>query len=274
MKTIPGSYNASTIHRDLNSEIERLQAQVLISWQKEAVTLERFGLCDGMSVLELGSGPGFFTQQLLTWLPNITVTTVEIDPLLVRKSRQLMQDQFRERLRSVEASVMDMELPNNSFDFAIARLLFQHLPDPIGAARKILNLLKPGGKLVIIDEDADIQWAAYPKIPELPSLLEKDSQLRASQGGNACIGRQLWRILREAGFTKLDLEAVVFHSDEIGIKPFLAQLDSDLLSSHIKAGFVTELERQNFIAACEKFLGANDPLIMGLWLLACGEKPH
>jgi ubiquinone/menaquinone biosynthesis C-methylase UbiE len=274
MKTIPGSYNASSIHRDLDSEVERLQAQVLISWQKEARTLAQFGLHDGMSVLELGSGPGFFTQQLLAWLPNITVTSVEIDPLLVNRARQVTQGQFSERLHLVEASIMDMRLPNNSFDFAIARLLFQHLPDPIGAAREILNLLKPGGKLVIIDEDAEIQWTTEPLILELSSLLQKDSQFRASQGGNACVGRHLWRILQKAGFEKLNLEAVVFHSDELGIEAFLAQFDSDLLSSHIKAGFVTELERQNFLAAYETFLCANDPLIMGLWLMACGEKPQ
>ena len=36
---IPGSYNASNVHRDIDREIQRLYTQVLLSWDKEARTL-------------------------------------------------------------------------------------------------------------------------------------------------------------------------------------------------------------------------------------------
>jgi ubiquinone/menaquinone biosynthesis C-methylase UbiE len=50
----------------------------------------------------------------------------------------------------MESSVMEMPLRDETFDFAYARLVFQHLPDPLGAMREIRRVLKPGGKLVII----------------------------------------------------------------------------------------------------------------------------
>lgn len=81
--TIPGSYNASTHHQDLDSEVQRLRSQVLLSWEEEARRLVGFGLRDGMSILKVGSGPGFYTQQLLTLLPSSPVMAVEIDPVLV-----------------------------------------------------------------------------------------------------------------------------------------------------------------------------------------------
>jgi hypothetical protein len=60
-----GSYQANTYNLEFEGEIQRLKAQVLLSWEKEARTLKWFGLADGMNVLEAGSGPGFFTEKLL-----------------------------------------------------------------------------------------------------------------------------------------------------------------------------------------------------------------
>ncbi len=271
---IPGSYNASNVHRDIDSEIQRLYTQVLLSWDKEARTLARFGLNDCMSVLELGSGPGFFTQKLLTWLPNIALTAVEIDPILVLRAEHYLQDKIGKRLQIIEASVMDTGLKESSFDFAVARLLFQHLPDPSGAAKEILRVLKPGGKLVIIDIDQDIQSVVDPPISKFPSLLlDNDSHLQASQGGNARIGRRLWRILKEVGFKNLDLEAIVFHSDELGVEGFLERFDPDLLLPIVKAGLVTEQEKQDFVTSYQQFLRFADPFILNVWLMAYGEKP-
>jgi ubiquinone/menaquinone biosynthesis C-methylase UbiE len=271
---IPGSYNVSSVHRNIDREIQRLYNQVLLSWDKEARTLARFGLNDGMSLLELGSGPGFFTQKLLTWLPNITLTSVEIDPILVLQAKHHLQDEIGKRLQIIEASVMDTGLRESSFDFAVARLLFQHLPNPSGAAKEILRLLKPGGKLVIIDIDQDIQFIVDPPVSKFPSLLlDNDSHLQTSLGGNARIGRHLWRILKEVGFKNLDLEAIIFHSDELGIEGFLERFDPDLLLPIVKAELVTEEEKQDFITSYQQFLRLADPFILNVWLMACGEKP-
>ena len=63
--TAKGSYQANTYNLEFETEIQRLKAQVILSWEKEACTLKWFGLTDGMNVLEAGSGPRFFTEKLL-----------------------------------------------------------------------------------------------------------------------------------------------------------------------------------------------------------------
>ena len=60
--TAEGSYQASTYNLEFEGEIQRLKAQVHLSWEKEARTLKWFGLTDGMKVLEAGSG-GIFHRK-------------------------------------------------------------------------------------------------------------------------------------------------------------------------------------------------------------------
>ena len=102
--TVPGSYNVSTHHRNLDSELRRLQFQVELTWKKEARTLQWLGLRDGMAVLELGSGPGFSTAKLLMLLPTSPITTVEIDPVMIQQMRQHVSLSSAERITIIEAS--------------------------------------------------------------------------------------------------------------------------------------------------------------------------
>jgi len=269
--TAEGSYQANTFNLEFEGEIQRLKAQVLLSWEKEARTLKWFGLADGMNVLEAGSGPGFLTEKLLELLPNSSVTAVEIDPVLHEKAVAYLQDKGGDRVNRIQASVADTGLAANTFDFAIARLLFVHLPEPVAAAREIFRILKPGGKLVIIDSDADLFWLTNPPW-SVEIVREKFKQVIASRGGNLCVGRNLCRILKEAAFVSVDLEAVVSHSDISGIEAFQPLLDSGPILQMVKQGLISESEIESYLVSRDEFLAAGDRSMMSFWLMACGEK--
>jgi SAM-dependent methyltransferase len=166
---------------------------------------------------------------------------------------------------------MDTGLPQSSFDFAYARLLFQHLPDPVGAAREVLRVLKPGGKLIIGDID-DAFMVSEPQFPEAQAWMNKRAQGQAARGGNRFVGRKLVRLLKEAGFQKPGMEAVVAHTDIVGIEAMLPQLDPGILLPMVRAGVLSEQEHEALLAVREKFL-ASDPFIMFLFFLAGAEKP-
>lgn len=272
--TTEGSYDVRATHRDVNTEIQRLAAQARLGWEKEKRTLSWFGLKDGMSLLELGSGPGFITEQLLALLPTSLITCLEIDGSLIKQAEQYLPDNAHHRVQWVEGSVMDTHLEANHYDFAYARLLFQHLPDPIGAAKEIRRVLKPGGKLVIYDIDDEIFGLIQPPVPEFQSVLEKYGQAQSAQGGNRHVGRNLWRILKSAGFSNLDLEIVASHSDNLGIEPFLPQIDPDRLLPLVKVGLVSEQEMEKIGDSRDKFLASPEPYILILSFMVCGEKPN
>ncbi len=266
-----GSYQANTYNLEFETEIQRLKAQVLLSWEKEARTLKWFGLADGMNVLEAGSGPGFFSEKLLELLPNSSITAVEIDPVLHEKAVGYLQDKGGDRVNHVQASVADTGLDDRTFDFAIARLLFVHLPDPVAAAQEIFRILKPGGKLVIIDSDADLFWLTNPPL-SVEIVRKKFKQAIALRGGNLSIGRNLCRILKEAGFVNVDLEAIVSHSDIVGIEAFEPLLDSGPILQMVKQGLISESEIASYLVSRDEFVAAGDRSMMSFWLMACGKK--
>jgi ubiquinone/menaquinone biosynthesis C-methylase UbiE len=116
--------------------------------KKEFRNLRWFGLIDGMKVLEVGSGPGYFTEKLALQLPMSEVTALEIDENLLTKAKERMK-KTAPKVEFIQKSIYDTGLPDNKYDFVIARLIFLHLHEPKKAASEIFRILKPGGKLVI-----------------------------------------------------------------------------------------------------------------------------
>jgi ubiquinone/menaquinone biosynthesis C-methylase UbiE len=268
-----GSYDARASHRTLQAEVDRLAAQAQSGWGKEARTLSWFGLRDGLSILELGSGPGFITEQLLDLAPTSPITCLEVDRAFLTQAEGHLQGKADDRLRFVEGSVMDMPLESDQFDVAYARLLFQHLPDPLGAAREIWRVLKPGGRLIIYDVDDDLFGVFQPPIPEFAVVLEAFGQAQVARGGNRRIGRSLAPLLRDAGFCNLDLEALASHSDRIGVEAFLQHIDPDRLIALVNSGRLSEQDLERYRAALAAFRAAPDAYTLWLTLMVCGEKP-
>lgn len=272
--TASGSYDLHASHRDASAEIQRLAAQARSGWEKEARILSWFGLDDGMSILELGSGPGFITEQLLALLPTSPVTCLEVDRTMLDQAEQYLGDKANQRVKFVEGSVVDTGLETNQFDFAYARLLFQHLSDPIAAAKEIWRVLKPGGKLVIYDIDDQLFGLFQPPIPEFASVLEAFGQSQANRGGNRHIGRNLWQILKAAGFRNADLEVIASHSADTGVEPFLAHIDPDRMRPLVTQGLLSEQDLERFRTALTTFSDSPDAYTIWLSLMICAEKPR
>ncbi len=268
------SYRINEIHRDIDQELHRLHVQTDLGWPKESRALTGFGLQDGMAVLELGSGPGFVTRYLLDLVPQSVITCLEIDPVMITQAERYLQDWRGERVRIVPGSIFDIPLPDNTYDFAFARFLFQHLPDPITAAREVMRVLRPGGKFVIHDIDADLGGLRVPKTPpEIEAIYARASRLQTQRGGNARIGRNLARILRDAGYEALDLDLMIVHSDLVSLAAMAPMYDVEVLWPALKAGMITEADYEEALADRERFLASPDAIWALTLFLARGQKP-
>jgi ubiquinone/menaquinone biosynthesis C-methylase UbiE len=268
-----GSYHLPASQPDAQAEIERLATQARSGWDKESRVLSLFGLQDGSSVLEPGSGPGFITEQLARLVPNSPITCVEIDRTLLEQAERQLHQSAKQRVRLVEGSVMEMPLEPEQFDFAYARLLFQHLADPLAAAREIWRVLKPGGKLAIYDIDDALFGLFQPALPEFAPVLEAFGKAQAARGGNRHIGRSLWHILDTAGFRKIEVEVVATHSADNGIEPYMRNIHPDRMRSLVTQGFLAEEDLERFRVALSAFAALPDAYTLWLSVMICAQKP-
>ena len=264
-------YDASRNNITLEAEINRLHHQANMNVEKESRALRAFGLKDGMSVLEVGSGSGCVTEWLSKLVPNGSITCLEIDPILIDYARQNLEGKTPCSCNFVESSAMEMDLPDNSFDFVFVRLVFVHLSDPIASAKEIMRVLKPGGKVVLAEGDYAFNSISNPLVQEAEDIREKIARFK---GGRDTSARRCWYILNKVGFQNVDLEAVVFHSGERGLDWFYPHFDPGRIKALVKLGILTEEDYQTYRAAIERFQSSEEAFFMRILLMACGQKPQ
>ncbi len=266
------SYQIQNISGNLETELNRLKAQVELFWEKELKRYKEFGLKDGMSVIELGCGPGFLIEKLMDAFPGMEITGMEVDPFLVRYAGDYLQTKGFTRCKVLLGSIMDTGLPGNSFDFAITRLVLEHLPDPVHAVKEVHRILKPGGKAVFIDNDFEMHMMTSPHVLELRELYEAYCRARYAEGGNPKIGRELPIILKKGGFSNLDFEIIGAHSVILGDEKFFKSEGVGIPYKLVEAGYLPSKVMGSISVKWKKMINDDSHAIIRQLYLGAGEK--
>jgi len=267
-----GSYQIRTIASNVEKEIQRLKAQVDLFWEQELKHYVEFGLRDGLSIAELGSGPGFLTEKMLATFPHLKVTAIEIDPFLVAYAKDYLSQKHSHQCENLQGSLMDTGLAANSFDFAITRLVLGHLPDPVGAIQEVLRIVKSGGKAIFVDTDLGMHIMTHPHIAELADLYDAYCQSRMAEGGNPKIGRELPALLKKGGFSKVKFEVICAHSQIVGNELFLASEGVGIPSKLVQDGFLSSKVLARVTVAWRDMLKNPNHAIFRQLYMAIGEK--
>lgn len=137
-------------------------------------------LREGMSVLDVGCGPGTITLDLAELVQPGPVTGVENveEPLDAARLEAARRGDSRTRFERGDVRALPFE--DRSFDVVHAHQVLQHLSDPVGALQEMARVCRPGGWVAARDAD----YAAMTWYPELPELEEWRSVYRAVAHAN------------------------------------------------------------------------------------------
>ena len=107
-----------------------------------------------ISVLDIGTGPGFFAIILAEM--GYQVTAVDYTGSMLEKARS-NAGQWNRRIRFMEMNAEQLEFGENTFDVIVSRNLTWNLYHPDQAYREWERVLKPGGLLL----NFDANWYRY-----------------------------------------------------------------------------------------------------------------
>lgn len=182
----------------------------------------------GERVLEVGAGLGQFARAMAT-ATGERVVAVERSAEQLGRARQLAE-------QAGDAAIVDwregdaLALPLSaaewgSFDVAHARFLLEHVPDPQAVVTAMARAVKPGGRVVIEDDDHEM-FRPWPEPPHLMSVWRAYMRTYDRLGNDPLVGRRLVQLLAGAGLEPRRIELLPFGacSGQPAFEPLVANL--------------------------------------------------
>jgi len=114
----------------------------------------------GVDALDAGCGTGFLTFELAA--RGYHVIGVDFAPSMIAEARRKSTALGVSSVRFEEADAEQLPFTSASFDLVISRHLLWTLPHPEAAIDEWIRVLRPGGRLVVVDGQFDAGAAAAP----------------------------------------------------------------------------------------------------------------
>lgn len=157
-------------------------------------------LAPGMSLLDVGCGPGTITTGLAERVAPGPVTAVDTAAGSLAEAEQTATARGLANITFAAGDVHALSYPGGSFDVVHAHQVLQHVADPVLALREMRRVGKPGGLVAARDADYEaMTW--YPAVPALDEWLALYRRVARANGGEPDAGRRLHAWARAAGFT-------------------------------------------------------------------------
>jgi len=136
------------------------------------IVLEHLGDLNGRRVADVGCGKGRFARIVKERNPGASVIALDLAEAMLRH--------IPSEIQRVAASMVALPLATESCDGAYATESLEHAVDIPGAVAEFARIVKPGGKLVIIDKNAEAwgrlktpEWEQWFGRKELEKLLAR-----------------------------------------------------------------------------------------------------
>lgn len=176
---------------EMSRKQEALAATPDMRGQRRAI-LAAMELGPGEAVLDLGAGNGIMAREMLEIVgPSGSVTGLDAAAPMVAMAREVCP-----RASFVQGDASELPFEDASFDVVTAAQLLCFLPDQDRALKEIHRVLRPGGRIVVLDTDwGSLVWNSYK-----PDLMAKAVDIYTRPYADAYVPRTLSRRLRAAGF--------------------------------------------------------------------------
>jgi ubiquinone/menaquinone biosynthesis C-methylase UbiE len=147
-------------------ELARLAALAQVYGRATTAWLDSAGLSPGMTVADLGCGPGAVTLEVARRVgPTGRVIAVDNAERPLELARRRVADAGLSNVTFEQADVTGWR-PAAALDAVVGRFLLMHLDDPVAQVALAADLVRPGGVVAFLDVALSTR-AAQPELPLL-----------------------------------------------------------------------------------------------------------
>lgn len=125
----------------ISSVFDVMDHMIRSSWREELL-----GNLHG-DILEVGVGTG---SNLPFYPSNVNVTGIDFSPKMLAKAYG-KTDKTAADITLKEMDAQQMDFPDNTFDVVVSTCVFCSVPDPVAGFKEIRRVVKPNGKIVMLE---------------------------------------------------------------------------------------------------------------------------
>jgi tRNA (cmo5U34)-methyltransferase len=168
-------------------------------------------------LLDIGCGAGNYTLKMLSKLPDLNATLVDLSQPMLERARERVRPMTPGTVEIIQADIRELALPEARYDIILAGAVLHHLREEAewkAVFRQLFHTLRPGGSLWISDlithESAPIQGLMWQKYGEyLQTLGGQEYQQKVfayveKEDTPRSLIFQL-KLLEEAGFRQVEV---------------------------------------------------------------------
>lgn len=263
------------VHGYSPREIQRLQEQSDIL---EELLHSGTAYPAGTKVLEAGCGVGAQTILLAKRSPAAEFTCVDVSQGYLDQAKVNLDKNAISNVCLQQSDIMDLPFDAEGFDHVFICFVLEHLSEPSNALAELRRLLKKGGTITAIEGDhGSCFW--YPETEESLTVWECMIEVQQHLGHDPLIGRRLYPLLMEAGFTVKDVSPRWVYADAMNpelmdgvVNKIIVPMTQTAREQSLELGLVDDATWQKGIADLEKSGIPPDGTFFYTWFKAIAVK--
>jgi arsenite methyltransferase len=205
--------------------------------QRRAV-IEALRLRPGERVLDIGSGPGMLACEMASAIaPRGSVHGVDISPSMLALARGRPPPPGAPSPEYAEADALEMPFADASFDAVASTQVYEYVADMPAALAEARRVLRPGGRLLVLDTDWDsIVWHSRD-----PERMRRVLAAWEAHLVHPDLPRRLTGLLEDAGFVVRERSVVTILNAGYDTETFSAG-QIDVIGTYVAGHGVTREE--------------------------------
>ena len=139
-------------HKFNPEKIHKLEDPSRLEMFDPEKVLKEFGLREGLTVLDVGTGTGFYLPYLSKLVGEKgKVYAIDVQPELLEKAKEKVKEKNLSNVEVMQSEENSIPLPDNSIDFIFMAFSFHELSDPKAYVEELKRVAKPFAYLAVID---------------------------------------------------------------------------------------------------------------------------